>query len=137
MTKNIFLLIAGIASTVAGLLLAVFGVMTVIDVIIPYIQYYIQNALFDFIMFAVNLICILGILFSGISLIIGSMKGESKSAATNIVFIIISLTLTVIRIILNGGFSGTIDIKNFIPELVFAGVLVLDIIGLSVGKKAA
>ena len=137
MTKNIFLLIAGIASTIAGLLLTVFGVMTVIEVIIPYIQYYIQNALFAFIMFAVNLICILGILFSGIGLIIGSMKGESKSAATNIVFIIISLTLTVINIILNGGFTGTIDLKNFIPELVFAGALVLDIIGLSVAKKAA
>ena len=136
MTKNIFLLIAGIASTVASLILTVFGVMTVIE-IIPRIQFWVETNLVDLILFAVNLICIIGILLSGIGVIIGSMKGESKSATTNIVFIVISLTLTLVNIILSGGFGGSIDLKKFIFEIVFAGALVLDIIGLSVAKKAA
>lgn len=136
MTKNIFLLLAGIIATVAGLVQVIIMALDIID-IIPYIQYFFQDisGIFTLVIIALTTICLIGVLISGIIIIASSMKGQTNGVVANIVFIALILALVVLNIVLNG-FAGFTWSKYLFP-VIFAGVLVLDIIGLSVSKKAA
>ena len=138
MTKNIFLLIAGIISTVAGLVYTILNAIMVIRDIIPSIQYFFTSVdgIIAFVMIAILVISVLGIFLSGIGMISGSFKGKKTGAVSNIVCIALLIAVIVTLFILNGGF-GVLGLKEYIFGGAFLGSLVLDIIGLTCSKKDA